>query len=544
MEIVQQLEALHPTIAKLLSHSGSPGLSLGVLHNGIIIHTAHFGRQDVDRHNPPNDDTIYNIGSFVKLISAAVVARLVRDGKLDWDTPIREYLPEFRQRTDEIGTKTTVSDLLSMRTGLAVSHASYAQQAAEYTISRSEMLRTACYLDAVAPFRKQFIYSQWNYSLLTDLVEEVTGKSFGTCAREILLTRMRTSRTTFDAVEGENVSSAHAIRNDGTACKILPPGVHDETGFTASTGCKASIKDLLKIYQSFLSSNTHQKKYGVDATPGSPWLFTRKILEPHVPVGKSDINDLGYCLGLYRIKLPANLSVASLNQQLLGAARIPIPKVGSSREGLQIYHHTAALPGVHGSMFLVPETESAVVVLTNSLPLVDPTDFTAQLLLSVLLGEDPQPLQAEFLELAEMAKSFQMIGYERLAAALEKKKTNIPPSLPLEAYEGDYYNALHNMAFRVVVSGEGLHMTVKGTLRTSYDLYPYDGDTFYWKADREEELCEKGGWPFLSPEPHKIRFKISDKGVVDRLIWFHDPLGKPEVFRKEDGGNRPVQAKL
>jgi CubicO group peptidase (beta-lactamase class C family) len=398
----------------------------------------------------------------VKLISAGVIARLVRNGMLAWDTPIREYLPEFRQRTDEIGTKATVRDLLAMRTGLAVSHTSYAQQSAEYTISRSEMLRTACYIDAVTPFRKKFIYSQWNHGILTDLVEEVTGKSFGTCAREILLNRMKMTRTTFDHVDGgENVSSAHAIRNDGTACRILPPAVHDEKGFAAATGCKASIKDLLKMYQSFLSSHSHQRKYGVHATPGSPWLYTRKMLEPYVLVGKSDIEYVGYCLGLYRIRLPANLSVASLNQQMLEPARIPLPKVGLKREGLHVYHYTAASPGVHGSMFLVPETESAVVVLTNSLPLVDSTDFTAHLLLTVMLGEETKELQEEFLGLAEMTKLFQMIGYERLAVALERKKTDTLPSLPLESYEGDYWNLLYNRAFNVTVLGNGLLMRVK-----------------------------------------------------------------------------------
>jgi hypothetical protein len=112
-------------------------------------------------------------------------------------------------------------------------------------------------------------------------------------------------------------------------------------------------------------------------------------------------------------------------------------------------------------MFLVPETESAVVVLTNSLPLVDSTDFTAHLLLTVMLGEETKELQEEFLGLAEMTKLFQMIGYERLAVALERKKTDTLPSLPLESYEGDYWNLLYNRAFNVTVLGNGLLMRVK-----------------------------------------------------------------------------------
>ncbi|KAF2791396.1 beta-lactamase/transpeptidase-like protein [Melanomma pulvis-pyrius CBS 109.77] len=531
MDLLQRIKALHPTIDRLLDISGSPGLSLGVLHRGVILHTAHFGRQDVNHPAPPTDDTIYNIASFVKLLTAGTVALLVHEGKLDWDTPIQQYLPEFGKRTDDIGQKTTLRDLLSMRTGLAVSHASFGQQRAEFLIPRSETVRTAAHLAAVAPFRKQFVYSQWNYSLITDIIEEVTGIPFDVYVKEKLLARLKMDRTHFgEHGEGYNISKAHAIRSDFTSCTILPPGVTNETGFAAAVGCKASLHDILCMYQTFLASYTHQHKEDVDSTPGSPWKYSRKIMEPHVRVGSSDINQLAYCLGLYRIRLPANLSFASLNQQLFGAARIPIPEAGSSKKDLEVYHHAAAVPGFHGSMFMIPSTESAVVVLTNSLPLVDPTDFAAQLLLSVLLDETP--LEEEFVEMAEMARPFQLIGYERLAAALDKKKTNVPPSFPLSCYEGDYYNALENLAFSISESGDGLRMTVKGSSRTSYNLLPYDGDTFYWKADRDWELCTKGMWPFMSPEPHKIHFKASDNGHVQQLTWFHDPLGQPETFRK------------
>ena len=135
-----------------------------------------------------NVKEIDHIASFVKLLTAGVIASLVHDGKLDWDVPIREYLPEFAARQDLIGKESTVRDLLSNRTGLPVSHASFGHQRAEMLIPRSETIRTAASLIAVAPFREKFVYSQWNYSLLTDLVEKVTGKTFGLYTRETLLT--------------------------------------------------------------------------------------------------------------------------------------------------------------------------------------------------------------------------------------------------------------------------------------------------------------------------------------------------------------------
>lgn len=58
MDLVQRLEALHPTISRLLELSGAPGLSLGILHQGSLLHTAHFGRKDVHHAAPPENNSI------------------------------------------------------------------------------------------------------------------------------------------------------------------------------------------------------------------------------------------------------------------------------------------------------------------------------------------------------------------------------------------------------------------------------------------------------------------------------------------------------
>lgn len=58
MDTVPKLQALHPTISKLREISSAPGLSLGVLHRGSVIHTSHFGRKNVDYPVPPDDHTL------------------------------------------------------------------------------------------------------------------------------------------------------------------------------------------------------------------------------------------------------------------------------------------------------------------------------------------------------------------------------------------------------------------------------------------------------------------------------------------------------
>ena len=82
-EVIEQLKALEPTFTELLAISCAPGLSLGVLHHGKIIHTAHFGRQNSVDPTPPNDDTIYRVVSLTKVLTSSAVALLVEKSILD-----------------------------------------------------------------------------------------------------------------------------------------------------------------------------------------------------------------------------------------------------------------------------------------------------------------------------------------------------------------------------------------------------------------------------------------------------------------------------
>lgn len=119
--VAERLRILDPTISEILAISGSPGLSIGVLHQGRVVHTAHFGNPDISHASPPNNETIYHIASLTKAITACAIAVLVEEGNLSWDKSIHEILPEFKQRKDEIGHKATLIDVLSNRTGLPFS---------------------------------------------------------------------------------------------------------------------------------------------------------------------------------------------------------------------------------------------------------------------------------------------------------------------------------------------------------------------------------------------------------------------------------------
>ena len=111
-------------------------------------------------------------------------------------------------------------DLLSHRTGLPNANFMFSQQYGEFLMPRNEIVRLNTFLEAVRPFREKFLYLQWNYGLVTEVVEAVTGKTLGSYIKDNVPDALSMRRTTLGKPDDENVAVGHTTRNNGDPCKI------------------------------------------------------------------------------------------------------------------------------------------------------------------------------------------------------------------------------------------------------------------------------------------------------------------------------------
>jgi CubicO group peptidase (beta-lactamase class C family) len=530
--IAARLQQQSDTISNLLEAGGAPGLSLGVFHQGRIIHTQHFGKRDVETNDVPDDDSVYGIASTFKIIAVCAVARLVTDGILEWDLPIRKYLPELSQRKDQLGDECTLRDLICHRTGLTLANTYWGQQNGEALSSKKDFLRIVNHLPMVKPFRSTFIYAQWNFNLLHIIVEKVTTKSFNDYVREVILDPLGLKTPTYDDPVGTNVMKAHANRNDGTTVRILNGSFDSASGLAAGGGGKSGMRDQLNLCTALLAAYQHQMEKSVDTTPGSPFTQLRTIFSPHIRFPGSRIEDQAYCLGLYRTKLPGNLSCASINAALPKKKVFVFGKDDNSGKlaNEDVFHHSSATPGFMGAMFLVPRTQSGVIVHTNASARLDTADYSAQILLAALFDMEIPKL---YPELANSVVKMQFGWFEKLNQFLEGCKTDVPPTHPLSAYAGTYWNAIHSTKLVITTRGAGLHVSLQGMPKSTFDLQPCDGDTFYWPADREYELVDRAMWFNLFPGFHMFNFTTNKKRVLS-VWWQHEQKMDAEEFTKEE----------
>lgn len=72
-----------------------PGLAIAVVKDGQTVLARGYGNREMGRNSPVTTDTVFSIASCTKSFTAACIALLIADGKVQWDDPVRQHLPEF-----------------------------------------------------------------------------------------------------------------------------------------------------------------------------------------------------------------------------------------------------------------------------------------------------------------------------------------------------------------------------------------------------------------------------------------------------------------
>lgn len=117
-------EAFSKHVSELMEEWLAPGLAISIVQEDVTA-SKGFGYAvlEGDEPTPTTGDTVFDIASSSKSMTAAAIALLVEDDDnyphVKWDTPVYELLPDdFVMAKDEYTKSVTIEDMLSHRTGL------------------------------------------------------------------------------------------------------------------------------------------------------------------------------------------------------------------------------------------------------------------------------------------------------------------------------------------------------------------------------------------------------------------------------------------
>src|SRR6478672_13772967 len=89
-----------------------PGAALGVLKDGRVA-LRGFGITNVDNPQPVDENTVFNLASISKTVTATAVMSLVEQGKLDLDGLVRTWIPDWRVGDEESSRTMRLRHLLT-----------------------------------------------------------------------------------------------------------------------------------------------------------------------------------------------------------------------------------------------------------------------------------------------------------------------------------------------------------------------------------------------------------------------------------------------
>jgi CubicO group peptidase (beta-lactamase class C family) len=417
-----------------------PGMAIAVVRGGELVHARGYGVREIGRPEPVDADTLFQIASLTKAMTAAVLGMLVDEGKLGWDERVIDPLPEFRMKDPWVTREFTVRDLLTHRSGLPLGAGDLLFWP-EARSTRAEIVEAMRHLEPVAGFRDAYAYD--------NLLYVVVGAVSGTPWEDLVESRL---------LEPLGMTGCRALpgRVDGASNRATPHMLVDgelrTTFFSGAGPCaaagavNASVAGLARWMTFLLAGGVGPDGRQLLSKETCAELWKPVTLMP-VPAlfrehGRSHFQ--AYALGWVLRDFHGHLHVS----------------------------HGGALQGMTSHIALLPEKDLGVVVLTNQ------WSRAAQALTTGILEAHLTEAPEDWLELYAQAASKR--GEEARAtveAAFASRAADSMPSLALDAYAGTYRDAWYGDV-HVEHAADGLRMRFGRTDLLTGPLEHFQHDTF------------------------------------------------------------------
>jgi CubicO group peptidase (beta-lactamase class C family) len=429
-----------------------PGLAIAVVFQDQVVYAAGFGVRDVNTGESVNADTVFQLASLSKPIGSTVVAELIGEGKISWDSRISDLDPDFAMYDAWVTREITIRDFYAHRSGLP-DHAGDLLEDLGFT--REEILHRLRYQKPDSSFRSHYAYTNFGITEAAVAAAKAYNLSWEDASEQKLyrpLGMNSTSSRYADFVARSNKALGHVQINGKWVQKYnRNPDPESPAG-----GVSSSVNDLARWMRLQLADGQFDGKPIVDA----------KILsETHSPQMLTAFNPLNDLPTFYGLGW----------------------NVSYDEEGrLRLSHSGAFALGAATAVLLVPSEHFGVVVLTNAYPMGVAEGLVFAFSDFALYGKATQDWLALF------AKAFS--NPATLGVFLGTDYSNPPasptPPLANSAYVGNYTNEFFG-DIQIIEKGSGLAI-VEGPHKLTFPMKHYDRDLFTYETEGENAVGETG----------------------------------------------------
>ena len=429
--------------AQALSDWQVPGMAVAIVKDGEIIFAKGYGVLEDGKKKKVDGQSMFAIASNTKAFVSASLAHLVWEKKINWDDQVVMYLPYFELYDAYSTHETTLRDVLSHRVGLGTFSGDVIWYKSEY--SAEDVIKHVRHVPQAFSYRAGFGYSNLMYITAGEVIKSVTGMPWGEFVERHFFAPLEMTRSVTsvsDLAAMKNVASPHKTI-EGT---ITPIAFAHWDNSGAAGGIISSVEDLSKWMIFQMNSGLN----------GADTLFS-----PNTQV------DMWTPHNNYRVSLSSQKNIPSKHYSGYG--------LGwglSDYQGRKIVNHSGGYDGMYSRVTLLPEEKLGIVVLTNSMTgITTPITMKA---IDVLLAVEERDWSQEALPRAKKSADKKKNRIDKKVAARE---VGTMPTLPLEAYTGNYYDPMYGAA-KVTIEDGHLVLNFAPAPHLKSDLSHWHYDTF------------------------------------------------------------------
>lgn len=479
------IEQLPGLAASILAASGAPGMGVAVVHNDELVFSGGFGVREVGTDTPVDAETVFLLASVSKPVSATVVAAVVGDGDITWQTRMADLAPGFALHDAWPTENVTLADLFAHRSGLK-DHGGDVLE--DLGFGRDEIIHRLRFLEPQYSFRAGYAYTNFGLTAAADVVARSLGTTWEDLSEERLyqpLGMTHTSSRLADFLAEPN----HAVPHMQVAGQtVVAPAQRNPDPQSPAGGASSSARDLAQWVRLQLGQGNY----------GGQQLIPTAALDPtHRPQAISSI--------------PPDLANQRTGFYGLGL-NISFTDFGAVQWG----HSGGFALGAGTAVYMLPGSGFGVLALANG----QPDGAADALCLSLLDIATRGEVSREWFPVlsAYLANSNQEGDYNP-GTDWSTPPAAPAPALPDDAYTGNYHDDFYG-DIEVTTGADGLTLRI-GPAPLEFALQHYDRDTFFWQPPGENAYGPSGLSFFVGPDGAAIAFQDDylgkhGPGVIDR----------------------------
>lgn len=295
-----------------------PGVVIGVMSRGRLLHVGTYGLADVENRVPVTDSTVFEIGSISKQFVSAAALLLVQDGRLGLDDPIHRHLADLPG--EWLGV--TVRQLLTHTSGIPDYEEIQTYEAYRFRFTPEQIIRVAHSRPMDFAPGQGYYYSNTGYFLLSMIVERIEGRPLGEVLHDRIFAPLGMLQTRMADPEDIIMHRSRGYWIDRMNVHLMNRDPTQNSSTLGAGGLLSSVHDMAK-WDAALYGNTLLS----DASKSAMW--TSVVL----PNG----TDTGYGFGWVTRPFRGRPSVS----------------------------HTGQVAGFVSSFTRLPEDDVAIIVFTN-----------------------------------------------------------------------------------------------------------------------------------------------------------------------------------